>query len=81
MLKLEIGDTIEPFFYRDYWIEERWYCDDCQQRMPEDERWQHPQTAFIHCINDSSRRLDDGSAGSLRSEVWASPGSRATTCM
>lgn len=51
MLNLEVGDTIEPFFYGDYWIEERWYCADCQQRMPEDERWQHSQTAFIHCIN------------------------------
>jgi len=51
MLKLEIGDTIEPFFYGDGWIEEGWYCEDCQQRMPEDERWQHPQTAFIHCVN------------------------------
>jgi len=22
MLNLEVGDTIEPFFYGDYWIEE-----------------------------------------------------------
>ena len=51
MLDLEVGDTIEPFFYGDYWIEERWYCEDCQKRMPEDERWQHSQTAFIHCVN------------------------------
>jgi hypothetical protein len=33
MLNLEIGDTIEPFFYGDYWMEERWHCEDCQQRM------------------------------------------------
>jgi len=51
MLNLEIGDTIEPFFYGDYWMEEIWHCDDCQRRMPEKERWQHPQTVFIHCIN------------------------------
>ena len=41
MLDLKVGDTIEPFFYGDYWIEEGWYC----------ENWQHSQTAFIHCIN------------------------------
>jgi len=51
LLNLEIGDTIEPFFYGDYWMEERWYCDDCQKRMPEKKRWEHHQTAFIHCIN------------------------------
>lgn len=51
MLNLEVGDTMEPFFYGDYWIEESWYCEDCQLRMPEDERWQHSQTVFIHCIN------------------------------
>ena len=51
MLNLKVGDTIEPFFYGDYWIEEGWYCENCQQRMPEDERWQHSQTAFIHCVN------------------------------
>ena len=51
MLNLEVGDTIEPFFYGDYWMEEGWHCKACQQRMPEAERWQHAQTAFIHCIN------------------------------
>ena len=51
MLNLEVGDTIEPFFYGDYWIEESWHCKACQQRMPEAERWQHAQKAFIHCIN------------------------------
>ena len=51
MLDLEIGDTIEPFFYGDYWIEEDWHCDDCQERLPEGERWQHPHKAFIHCLN------------------------------
>ena len=51
MLNLEVGDTIEPFFYGDYWLEESWHCEDCQRRMPEEERWHHAQTAFIHCIN------------------------------
>jgi len=51
MLNLEVGDTMEPFFYGAYWIETRWYCEDCQLRMPADERWQHSQTVFIHCIN------------------------------
>jgi hypothetical protein len=33
MLNLEVGDIIEPFFYGDYWMEESWYCDDCQRRL------------------------------------------------
>lgn len=51
MLHLEVGDTIEPFFYGDYWIEEGWHCEDCQERMPEEEQWQHRHKVFIHCIN------------------------------
>lgn len=51
MLDLEVGDTIEPFFHGDYWIEEEWHCEDCHEQMPEKERWQHPHKAFIHCIN------------------------------
>ena len=43
MLNLKVGDTIKPFFYGDYSVEEGWYCENCQQRMPEDERWQHSQ--------------------------------------
>jgi len=48
MLNLEIGDTIEPFFYGDYWMEEEWNCDDCRKQMPDENRWHN---AFIHCIN------------------------------
>ncbi|MBI4526875.1 MAG: hypothetical protein HY695_24020 [Deltaproteobacteria bacterium] len=48
MLRLEVGDTIEPFFYGDYWIEEEWDCDDCRKKMPEESQW---HKAFIHCIN------------------------------
>ena len=51
MLDFEVGDTIEPFFPGDYWIEEDWHCDVCQEQMPDEERWQHPYQVFIHCIN------------------------------
>ena len=51
LLNFEIGDTIEPFFYGDYWLEERWYCDDCQKKVPEDKRWEHCGSVFIHCLN------------------------------
>lgn len=48
MLHFEVGDTIEPFFYGDYWIEEEWYCEDCREQLPEEKQWHE---AFIHCIN------------------------------
>jgi hypothetical protein len=48
LLNLEIGDTIEPFFYGDYWLEEEWNCDDCRKHAPEDNSW---HKAFIHCLN------------------------------
>ncbi len=48
MLSLEIGDTIEPFFYGDYWMEEEWDCDDCRRQTPEENQW---HKAFVHCIN------------------------------
>lgn len=51
MLDFEVGDTIEPFFHGDYWIEEDWHCDVCQEQMPDEEHWQHPHQVFIHCIN------------------------------
>lgn len=51
LLNLEIGVTIEPFFYGDYWMRERWYCKECQRKMPEDRRWDNPHDAFIHCLN------------------------------
>jgi hypothetical protein len=51
MLNLEVGDTIEPFFYGDYWLEEEWHCDECEERLPKEERWQHWRKVFIHCLN------------------------------
>ena len=51
MLNLEVGDTIEPFFYGDYWTEEEWHCDDCQERLPQEKRWNQPHKAFVHCMN------------------------------
>jgi hypothetical protein len=51
LLNLELGDTIEPFFHGDYWLEERWYCDECQKKAPEDQRWEHSHNVFIHCLN------------------------------
>ncbi|MGH7824115.1 MAG: hypothetical protein ACREQ7_02885 [Candidatus Binatia bacterium] len=48
MLNLEIGDTIEPFFYGDYWLEEEWDCDDCRKQTSDENRW---HKVFIHCIN------------------------------
>jgi hypothetical protein len=48
MLNLEIGDTIEPFFYGDYWMEEAWDCQDCRKQRPEENQW---HKAFIHCLN------------------------------
>jgi hypothetical protein len=27
-----LGDTIEPFFFGDYWFEEEWHCEDCHKR-------------------------------------------------
>ena len=51
MLDLEVGDTIEPFFHGDYWMEEEWHCEDCEERVPEKERWKRRHKAFIHCMN------------------------------
>jgi hypothetical protein len=48
MLNFEVGDTIEPFFYGDFWMEEEWDCEDCREQTPEENRW---HKAFIHCIN------------------------------
>jgi hypothetical protein len=47
MFSYQIGDTIEPFFHGDYWMEERWYCDDCRDV----EQREHSHKAFIHCLN------------------------------
>ena len=48
MLNFGLGDTIEPFYYGDYWMEEEWNCDDCRKRTREESRW---HKAFIHCLN------------------------------
>lgn len=48
MLNFEVGDTIEPFYYGDYWMEEEWNCDDCGKRTREESRC---HKAFIHCLN------------------------------
>jgi|GEM_PF-3108815 len=48
-----LGDTIEPFYFGDYWFEEEWQCQDCYQRAREKdqdaEREWHK--AYVHCIN------------------------------
>jgi hypothetical protein len=48
-----LGDTIEPFFFGDYWFEEEWYCGDCQRRAREKDEnakidW---RKVYVHCIN------------------------------
>jgi hypothetical protein len=48
-----VGDTIEPFFFGDYWFEEEWYCADCLKRATEEDEnskmdW---HKVYIHCIN------------------------------
>lgn len=48
MLHLEVGDTIEPFYYGDYWIEEEWDCEECREQVPEETRW---HKVFIHCVS------------------------------
>jgi hypothetical protein len=48
-----IGDTIEPFYFGDYWFEEEWYCENCQKKATEKDgnakRGWHK--AYVHCIN------------------------------
>jgi hypothetical protein len=48
-----LGDTIEPFFFGDYWFEEEWYCEDCHKRAREKDEnakidW---HKVYVHCIN------------------------------
>lgn len=48
-----LGDTIEPFFFGDYWFEEEWYCVDCLERAREKDEdakfdW---HKVYIRCIN------------------------------
>lgn len=47
------GDTIEPFYFGDYWFEEEWTCEDCYRRAGEKDEnakkvW---HKSYIHCIN------------------------------
>jgi hypothetical protein len=47
------GDTIEPFYFGDYWFEEEWYCEDCYGKAREKDEnagmaW---HKSYIHCIN------------------------------
>lgn len=47
------GDTIEPFYFGDYWFEEEWTCEDCHRRARETDEnaklvW---HKSYIHCIN------------------------------
>jgi hypothetical protein len=48
-----LGDTIEPFFFGDYWFEEEWYCGDCHKRAREkDENAKIDlHKVYVHCIN------------------------------
>jgi hypothetical protein len=48
-----LGDTIEPFYFGDYWFEEQWYCVDCHKRAREKDEnakidW---HKVYVHCIN------------------------------
>jgi len=48
-----LGDTVEPFFFGDYWFEEEWYCVDCHKRAREKDEnakidW---HKVYVHCIN------------------------------
>jgi len=47
------GDTIEPFFFGNYWFEEEWYCADCFKKARErDENLKMDWIkVYIHCIN------------------------------
>lgn len=48
-----IGDTIEPFYFGDYWFEEEWYCIDCYKTAREKDENAKPdwQKAYVRCIN------------------------------
>ncbi|MBW1946410.1 MAG: hypothetical protein JRI33_00575 [Deltaproteobacteria bacterium] len=60
------GDTIEPFYFGDYWFEEEWYCEDCYHKAREKDEnakiaW---HKSYIHCINGlivevSTERVED----------------------
>jgi hypothetical protein len=48
-----LGDTIEPFFFGDYWFEEEWSCEDCHRSAREkDEKAKFDwHKIYIHCLN------------------------------
>jgi hypothetical protein len=48
-----IGDTVEPFYFGDYWFEEEWHCEDCYRRDREKDENAKPDwhKAYVHCIN------------------------------
>ena len=48
-----LGDTVEPFYFGDYWFEEEWYCVDCHKKAREKDEnakvdW---HKVYVHCIN------------------------------
>jgi hypothetical protein len=53
MATYRVGDTIEPFYFGDYWFEEEWYCTDCYRRARERDESARPDwhKAYVHCIN------------------------------
>ena len=60
------GDTIEPFYFGDYWFEEEWYCEDCygNARGKDENARMVWHKSYIHCINGlivevSSERRED----------------------
>jgi len=60
------GDTIEPFYFGDYWFEEEWYCEDCHRKAREKDENIKPawHKSYIHCLNGlivevSSERGED----------------------
>ena len=48
-----IGDTVEPFYFGDYWFEEEWHCQDCYRGAREKDEDAKPDwhKAYVHCIN------------------------------
>ena len=57
-----IGDTVEPFFFGDYWFEEEWYCVDCLKRAKEKDEtaeidW---HKVYVRCINGEVRLWVNG---------------------
>jgi hypothetical protein len=53
MATYRVGDTIEPFYFGDYWFEEEWYCADCYKSARERDENAKPDwhKVYVHCIN------------------------------